>query len=131
MLTNKNNTKYRQAINHVTPKEGIVTGNLIKNGINVTGRLEGKQYQTIGRWEKMKRSLKAEDAGQNYEDNILWPVVDTDNSHILYFIRQPKQNVRAKSVSRIEFLDILVRYYPKDFELVVWHPEVLEGRYDA
>ncbi len=55
---------------------------------------------------------------------VVWSVVNYYGKPS-YYCGDESKVLRMES-----FSDILRTNFPKDFELIIWHPEILEGRYD-
>lgn len=105
-------------INIIDKKE--VSNNDIIIGVNVVTVI-GDKCLSVGRWIM-----------EGEARTVAWSVVrnDIDNS-IMFFgplIRSERYGIKS---TRSEFLEFVKRNYPADFELILWHPEILEARYEV
>ncbi len=59
-----------------------------------------------------------------------WSVVNKDTFKVINYLIFDGTS-HGTSVTKERFIDFLKSDYPDDFELVLFHPEILEGRYDV
>lgn len=58
-----------------------------------------------------------------------WSVVREEDRLYYYCRSNFMDRGNHKCVAKEEFINILRLDYPQDYELVLWHPEILEARY--
>ncbi len=59
----------------------------------------------------------------NFTQDIIWSAV-AQYGITKYFLN-------GKKVIKETFLEFVATNYPADFEMILWHPEILNGQYDV
>lgn len=60
-------------------------------------------------------------------DHFEWRIINRDDIHVIEFAVSSGRERYSKE----EFLDLLKTNYPGDFQLFLWHPEMLRCEYHA